>query len=115
MRGRWTDEEHNLFLEALIKYGKDWDKIESHIKSRDAAHIRSHAQKFFTKLVKFLAGNKSQEYIDKAEVYLEILQRKVLKVNRRKKKYEMNNFPKILEKIFKTEKVDKNAINEIEL
>lgn len=26
-KGRWSDEEHQLFLEALCKYGKDWDKI----------------------------------------------------------------------------------------
>ena len=41
--GRWTDEEHQLFLEALLIHGKDWDLIESHIKTRDAAHARSHA------------------------------------------------------------------------
>jgi len=41
--GRWTEDEHKLFLEALMIYGKDWDKIEAHVKTRDAAHIRSHA------------------------------------------------------------------------
>lgn len=25
--GRWSTEEHNLFLEALRIYGKNWDKI----------------------------------------------------------------------------------------
>lgn len=34
-------------------YGKDWDLIQKHVGTRDAAHIRSHAQKFFIKLVKF--------------------------------------------------------------
>jgi MYB-related transcription factor LHY len=41
--GRWTDEEHELFLEALKIYGKDWEAVEKHIGTRDAAHVRSHA------------------------------------------------------------------------
>ena len=60
MKGRWTNNEHDLFLEALVIFGKDWDKIEHHVKTRDAAHTRRHAQKFFTKLVKFLAGDFGQ-------------------------------------------------------
>ena len=59
--GRWTDEEHGLFLEALLIYGKDWDKIEEHIGTRDAAHARSHAQKFFLKLVKWLEDGEGLE------------------------------------------------------
>lgn len=41
--GRWVTEEHDLFLEALRIYGKNWDKISDHIETRDAAHCRSHA------------------------------------------------------------------------
>lgn len=41
--GRWSKEEHELFLEALLIFGKDWTKIEAHVKTRDAIHIRSHA------------------------------------------------------------------------
>jgi SHAQKYF class myb-like DNA-binding protein len=54
--GRWTDEEHELFMEALLIYGKDWDQIELRVKTRDAQHCRSHAQKFFWKIVKYLEG-----------------------------------------------------------
>jgi SHAQKYF class myb-like DNA-binding protein len=25
--GRWTEDEHELFLEALKQYGKDWNMI----------------------------------------------------------------------------------------
>jgi SHAQKYF class myb-like DNA-binding protein len=50
--GRWTSEEHRLFIEGLAKYGKDWKKIEDHIKTRDGAQIRSHAQKFFLRMTK---------------------------------------------------------------
>lgn len=48
--GRWTDEEHEKFLEGLKMYGKDWRLIEEYIGSRTCAQIRSHAQKYFNKL-----------------------------------------------------------------
>ena len=84
--GRWTTEEHDLFLEALRIDGKDWDLIEQHVKTRDAAHIRSHAQKFFSKLVRFIGGEEMENPIQDAAVYLEILQRKVEKPHRKKTK-----------------------------
>ena len=48
--GRWTLKEHLQFLEGLDKYGVKWKKINPLIKTRTAAQIRSHAQKFFLKL-----------------------------------------------------------------
>lgn len=50
--GRWTPHEHRLFIEGLARYGKDWKRIESLIKSRNGAQIRSHAQKFFLRMTK---------------------------------------------------------------
>jgi len=41
--GLWTEKEHELFLEALLKYGKIWEKVEEHIGTRDAVSCRSHA------------------------------------------------------------------------
>ncbi|KAK1433018.1 hypothetical protein QVD17_09922 [Tagetes erecta] len=55
-RERWTDEEHNSFLEALKLYGRAWQRIEEHIGTKTAVQIRSHAQKFFTKLEKEAAA-----------------------------------------------------------
>lgn len=75
--GRWTKQEHELFLEALLIYGKDWTKIEKHVSTRDAIHIRSHAQKFFFKLVKFVEGEVDpEEEIVNAEKFLEILSKR---------------------------------------
>ena len=51
-RERWTDSEHAAFLEALQTYGRAWRKIEEHIGSKSAVQIRSHAQKYFSKLDK---------------------------------------------------------------
>lgn len=33
-------------------YGKDWKKIEALVKTRNGAQIRSHAQKWFSKIEK---------------------------------------------------------------
>ena len=48
--GRWTLKEHLQFLEGIDKYGIKWKKINPLIKTRTAAQIRSHAQKFFLRL-----------------------------------------------------------------
>ncbi len=45
--GRWTRAEHQKFMEALEKYGRDWAKIEKKLKTRSLLQIRSHAQKVF--------------------------------------------------------------------
>lgn len=50
--GRWTREEHNLFLKGLEMHGKGWKKIASLIKSRTVVQIRTHAQKYFLKMHK---------------------------------------------------------------
>ena len=51
--GRWTDEEHERFLEALTLYGKNWSKVHKHVGTRSSAQTRSHAQKYFNKLMKY--------------------------------------------------------------
>ena len=50
VRERGTEEEHERFLAALKLYGRAWRKIEAYIGTKSAVQIRSHAQKFFSKL-----------------------------------------------------------------
>ena len=35
--GRWTDEEHARFLDALKIYGKNWNKVHRYVKTRTSA------------------------------------------------------------------------------
>ena len=51
-REKWTDQEHARFLDALRLHGRAWRRIEEHIGTKTAVQIRSHAQKFFSKLEK---------------------------------------------------------------
>ena len=48
--GRWTREEHNRFIDAIIIYGNDWKRVQKHVYSRSSTQARSHAQKFLLKL-----------------------------------------------------------------
>ncbi|KAF2314751.1 hypothetical protein GH714_033441 [Hevea brasiliensis] len=56
-RERWTEDEHKKFLEALKLYGRAWRRIEEHVGTKTAVQIRSHAQKFFSKVVREASGN----------------------------------------------------------
>ncbi len=50
--GRWKEDEHKRFVEAIIKYGNDWKQVQRYVKTRSSTQARSHAQKFFVKIKK---------------------------------------------------------------
>ncbi|KAL6652165.1 hypothetical protein ACP70R_011090 [Stipagrostis hirtigluma subsp. patula] len=56
-REKWTEDEHKLFLESLQLHGRAWRRIQEHIGSKTAVQIRSHAQKFFTKVIRESTGD----------------------------------------------------------
>jgi SHAQKYF class myb-like DNA-binding protein len=76
--GRWSKGEHQKFIKgkspilkcttfyriALSLFGRDWKKVEVYIGTRSGAQIRSHAQKFFTRIEKEYAGD-VDSYINK--------------------------------------------------
>ena len=50
--GRWKKTEHDKFMKALEKYGKNWEEIKKRVPSRSMSQIRSHAQKIFINMPK---------------------------------------------------------------
>ena len=61
VQGRWHKSEHDRFIDAIKKFGKDWKSVEQYIETRSGSQIRSHAQKFFNRIIK-------KYEIDKTEV-----------------------------------------------
>ena len=55
--GRWSKEEHYIFLKGMKDYGNYWKKLEQIMKTRSKSQIRSHAQKYFIRLKKKLKVN----------------------------------------------------------
>jgi len=51
-RVSWTQKEHAMFLKALEMYNRDWKRIEEFVGTKTVIQIRSHAQKYFLKVLK---------------------------------------------------------------
>jgi len=52
-KGHWSWEKHKRFVEAIVKYGTNWEKVKYEVRSRTDIQIRSHSQKFYQKLKPF--------------------------------------------------------------
>jgi SHAQKYF class myb-like DNA-binding protein len=49
---------YTSFYIAVIRYGKDWKKVEDYVGTRTGSQVRSHAQKYFIKIVKIMRDRK---------------------------------------------------------
>ena len=67
--GRWSQEEHQKFIEGILKYGNEWRKVQKIIKSRSSTQARSHAQKFFLRIKKGF----SAEFLSDSDRVLEVI------------------------------------------
>ena len=48
--GRWSQEEHEVFVKGLETVGKQWKVIAGLIGTRTVVQVRTHAQKYFQKV-----------------------------------------------------------------
>ena len=56
--GRWTKEEHQLFLRGLEMHGNDYQKIAALVKSRSIVQVRTHKQKYIKNRYKEIMAEK---------------------------------------------------------
>uniref|UniRef100_K3WNB2 Uncharacterized protein n=1 Tax=Globisporangium ultimum (strain ATCC 200006 / CBS 805.95 / DAOM BR144) TaxID=431595 RepID=K3WNB2_GLOUD len=55
--GVWSQEEHDLFLEALQLYPQGpWKSITEHVGTRSVRQVQTHAQKYHEKVARRLRG-----------------------------------------------------------
>ena len=69
--GRWTEEEHQKFLDGILKHGNEWKKVQQVIKTRSSTQARSHAQKFFLRVKKIIKNNGGNFNINEKDKILE--------------------------------------------
>ncbi|GAV61762.1 Myb_DNA-binding domain-containing protein [Cephalotus follicularis] len=89
-RERWTEEEHKKFLEALKLYGRAWRRIEDHVGTKTAVQIRSHAQKFFSKVGRETSGSNTSS-VEPIEIPPPRPKRKPMHPYPRKSIHQINN------------------------
>ena len=79
--GKWTDEEHEKFIEGILNYGNEWKKVQQIIKTRTSAQARSHAQKFFLRIEKLINNGKNKKSKEKTfgKIINQILPKKYAK------------------------------------
>lgn len=80
--GRWTSEEHALFLKGLEMHGKGWKKIAKLIKTRTVVQIRTHAQKYFQRMAKAKKNGQHDLLMDSRAFGKRVRQRKLYKIRR---------------------------------
>ena len=115
--GAWTNEEHEKFIEGILKYGNQWKNIQFLIRTRTSTQIRSHAQKFVKKIKNVI--KKQKEDIDTNEkiklindIFNTILPNKVNKYNKNEKKKLLNI---IFSNINSDAKLDLKCISDVDL
>ena len=66
-KGRWSEDEHKLFLQGLEQHGRKWKKIAAVVETRTKGQVHTHAQTYFAKLERLERSAKTKE-TDQLEV-----------------------------------------------
>ena len=107
--GKWTDEEHEKFIEGILIFGTEWKKVQEIIKTRSSEQARSHRQKFFKRFKDLIKENEEKHKRKKKEKIFENVLKEMLptkKVNN----LTQNQKEKLLIAISYNVKVEKNNI-----
>ena len=103
--GRWTEEEHQKFIDGILQYGNEWKKVQQVIRTRSSTQARSHAQKFFLKIKKIIQNN-NVNYNDKEKIIEIIANNIYTNINEKRNSLTKTQKEKLLNVIFSNIKYD---------
>ena len=70
-QGIWQTDEHDSLIKAIQIHGNNWKKLSKCMKTRSPSQIRTHIQKYVSKICKSkklkLQNNKLDEFLNKIE------------------------------------------------
>ena len=111
-KGKWTKEESDEFFDAINKYGINWAKIDSSIKTRTLVQIKSYASKIFHKFKFFkdeqLGIDFTKEYINNIKDMIYYIKLKFKNQNIKNVFEYLNNRIEIKQKMNNTGTNDKD-------
>ena len=106
--GKWTDEEHEKFIEGILIFGTEWKKVQEIIKTRSSEQARSHGQKFFKRFKDLFKKNEEKHKRKKKEKIFESVIKEMLPT-KKVKNLTQNQKEKLLSAISCGIKVEKNS------
>jgi SHAQKYF class myb-like DNA-binding protein len=79
--GRWEQNEHRAFILSCLKYRNNWKRIQEDVRTRTAAQIRSHAQKFVIRLCRKYKIKRKNDIFEERSLFAPKISKKT-KLNR---------------------------------
>ncbi|GFH47121.1 hypothetical protein CTEN210_03596 [Chaetoceros tenuissimus] len=68
-KGPWTHEEYLQFLEGLERYGRSWNDVASHVKTRTHEQVRNHGWHYLNKTNCYWTTKEHQRFLEGLEQY----------------------------------------------
>ena len=106
--GRWNDDEHIRFLEAINTYGNNWREVQKYVKTRSSNQVRSHAQKFILKLKTFKDSSLGIDFTGNSVKNLTEIIEKIKEIE---KFYNNNNILLLLNQKLSEKNMKSNGFN----